>query len=81
MARIKKGDHLIYTGRYATAADMADLGVAPEFCKDVDPYPPGTAVRFRDYGEKVTVLLDKEPGETEDRYADWPVSEVEKISG
>lgn len=71
----KKGDHVRYTGPLATAADMAALGVRPEFCKDVDPPPPGVIVAFRDYRNKVTVQLDGE----EDRYADWPINEIEKV--
>lgn len=60
----KKGDRLIYTGPYA-----------PEVACG---YPPGTVVGFRNYGQKVIVLLDKSEGEVEDLYADWPVDEVKE---
>ena len=67
---IKKGDRLVYTGPYAPE-------VRPEA-----KYPPGTVVGFRHnrfHGRSVTVLLDKQPGDTEDLYADWPISEVAKV--
>jgi len=60
--RPRKGDRLIYTGGYATPT--------------VPPYPPGTVVAFRNYGTKVTVLLDKQEGDTDDLYADWPIDQV-----
>ncbi len=56
----RKGDRLVYVGPYAPSV--------PEDAK----YPPGLAVRFREYGEKVTVRLDTE----EELYADWPVELV-----
>lgn len=75
--KIKKGDHLRYTGKYAWEQ--------PEVFGPVDPfppYPPGTVVGFRNnrfHGRCAIVLLDKEEGETEDLYADWPVDEVEVV--
>jgi hypothetical protein len=57
----RKGDHLRYTGLYAHAGIL--------------PYPAGTAVGFRDYGEKVIVRLDA----TEELYADWPADQVELV--
>jgi hypothetical protein len=63
----RKGDRLVYTGGYAPEVDS--------------PYNPGTVVGFRNYGTKVTVLLDG-PNyidgrlTTEDLYADWPVAET-----
>lgn len=66
---IKKGDHLRYVGDYA-----------PEVVATGSAYPPGVVVAFRDYKTKVTVLLDKQEGETEDLYADWPIDKVEKVT-
>lgn len=63
--KVKKGDRLVYTGPYA-----------PEVIASGAVYPPGTVVAFRDHKTKVTVLLDKREGETEDLYADWPIEEV-----
>lgn len=65
MAKPKKGDRLEYVGPYAL-----DAG---------NPYPPGTVVGFRYDGTVVTVLLDREPGETADAWADWHVDEVRPI--
>lgn len=62
MSKVKKGDRLTYTGPYAPECHVR--------------YPPGTVVGFRNHREKVTVLLDKQEGDTEDLYADWPTDQV-----
>lgn len=67
MSKPKKGDRLTYVGPYEAEVSHR--------------YPPGTVVRFhtnRFHGPSVTVLLDKAEGETEDAYADWPISETAK---
>lgn len=73
MARPKKGDRLVYTGKYAHEMPEVFGPVDP-----VPPYPPGEVVAFRtNRGVRcVTVLLDKAEGETEDLYADWPIEDV-----
>lgn len=73
---IKKGDRLRYTGKYAHEQPEVFGEITPDF---VPAYPPGTVVAFRDHKTKVTVLLDKVEGETDDLYADWPLTEVEKL--
>ena len=75
MSKPKKGDRLVYTGEYATLQDWIDLGCSAADWTPVPPYPPGTVVAFR--YNRVTVLLDKAEGETEDAYADWPIAETE----
>ena len=65
---VKKGDRLVYTGEYD-----------PEVVAAGVEYPPGTVVGFRNnrfHGRCAIVLLDKEEGEAEDSFADWPLTEV-----
>jgi len=77
MARPKKGDRLVYVGKYAHELPEVYGDMTPT--TPVTPYPPGVVVRFftnRFHGPSVTVKLDPQSGDTEDLYADWPISET-----
>ena len=70
MSRPKRDDRLVYTGPYAP-------GVTHK-------YPPGTVVSLhtnRFHGPSVTVLLDRQDGDTEDRYADWAIEQTAPEKG